>query len=932
MGEMQKRMTTAVTVALLLAACSTAYGVESAGQLPAAAEQLMQLYPGAAVHKDQNRVRIIYGVPMTPGLDARSAAESFIQAHGEAFDCGKLTVQPDWSADFADGSKTVFVYQQYLAGLPVEYGCLKVLVLNGPVPRVIYAAGTLAASPGEAGFPAAKLDGPAAVQLVRAARTYRDIPLWGAPEKVVYQGNGDWSAPVVAWKFVGESKNPSDKLRKTFFVDAATGRVLQVRDEIYYSDVTGSIQGMGSPGLYPDASYNPPALVNLPEMRAQIAGGNSAFTDDNGLFTIVNSGTSPVTVSCGVNGVGAGEWVSVVPTALTPITASVPSVTPPGPANLLLNGAPSEQLTAQVNAFTAATITHNFIKQFAPSLNRWDVQLTCNTGVTGTCNAFYSSNTINFFNSGGGCANTAYTTVVSHEFGHWIVSRLGVGGTGLPQNAFGEGYGDTNAELLWNDNVVGRGFLGTQSSYVRDPIASNIQYPCSQEIHTCGMVISGAWWRIRSNFANVYGDPVALERARQLEVNWALITTGGPDSSNAAGPGTAIEVLTTDDDNGNINDGTPNYTSICGAFAAHGIPCPPIQPISFLYPAGHPALLVPNQPTAFGVNVVGVSGTPEPGSGTLTYRVNGGSFSTVPMTEGAPNQYTAVLPAVPCGTAIDYYLSAQTTSATSVSDPLTAPTSSFASLSTSGLNTIFSDSFETDLGWSGVAPDDTATTGRWTRNVSQATAAQPGGDHTTGTGQCWVTDYHAGTSIGDFDVDNGQTTLTSPSLDLSGSPDSIIGYWRWYSNNQGASPNADIFTVDISNDNGTTWVNAETVGPAGPEAGGGWYYHEFRVGSFVTPTANIRVRYIASDLGSPSIVEAAVDDFVVKAVTCANSCYANCDGSTTAPVLNALDFACFLNRFAAGDTYANCDGSTAPPVLNVLDFACFINAFAAGCP
>ncbi len=60
-------------------------------------------------------------------------------------------------------------------------------------------------------------------------------------------------------------------------------------------------------------------------------------------------------------------------------------------------------------------------------------------------------------------------------------------------------------------------------------------------------------------------------------------------------------------------------------------------------------------------------------------------------------------------------------------------------------------------------------------------------------------------------------------------------------------------------------------------------------------------------------------------------CYANCDGSTTAPILNVLDFGCFLNRFAAGDTYANCDQSTTPPVLNVLDFGCFLNLFAAGC-
>ena len=61
-------------------------------------------------------------------------------------------------------------------------------------------------------------------------------------------------------------------------------------------------------------------------------------------------------------------------------------------------------------------------------------------------------------------------------------------------------------------------------------------------------------------------------------------------------------------------------------------------------------------------------------------------------------------------------------------------------------------------------------------------------------------------------------------------------------------------------------------------------------------------------------------------------CYANCDNSTTPPILNVLDFSCFINAFAAGDTYANCDNSTIPPVLNVLDFSCFINAFAAGCP
>jgi len=61
-------------------------------------------------------------------------------------------------------------------------------------------------------------------------------------------------------------------------------------------------------------------------------------------------------------------------------------------------------------------------------------------------------------------------------------------------------------------------------------------------------------------------------------------------------------------------------------------------------------------------------------------------------------------------------------------------------------------------------------------------------------------------------------------------------------------------------------------------------------------------------------------------------CYANCDNSTTPPILNVQDFACFLNRFAAGEPWANCNRSVnPPPILNVQDFVCFLNLFAAGC-
>ena len=61
------------------------------------------------------------------------------------------------------------------------------------------------------------------------------------------------------------------------------------------------------------------------------------------------------------------------------------------------------------------------------------------------------------------------------------------------------------------------------------------------------------------------------------------------------------------------------------------------------------------------------------------------------------------------------------------------------------------------------------------------------------------------------------------------------------------------------------------------------------------------------------------------------NCYLNCDHSTAPPILNAIDFQCFINKFAAGDSYANCDSSTTPPILNANDFSCYINQYAAGC-
>ncbi len=86
--------------------------------------------------------------------------------------------------------------------------------------------------------------------------------------------------------------------------------------------------------------------------------------------------------------------------------------------------------------------------------------------------------------------------------------------------------------------------------------------------------------------------------------------------------------------------------------------------------------------------------------------------------------------------------------------------------------------------------------------------------------------------------------------------------------------------------------------------------------------------YVAGNFAEVNAAPAAG----LAAWTSCPTCYANCDNSTSAPILNVNDFQCFLNRYAAGESYANCDGSTNNPVLNVNDFQCFLNTYAAGCP
>jgi choice-of-anchor B domain-containing protein len=278
-----------------------------------------------------------------------------------------------------------------------------------------------------------------------------------------------------------------------------------------------------------------------------------------------------------------------------------------------------------------------------------------------------------------------------------------------------------------------------------------------------------------------------------------------------------------------------------------------------------------------------------PGSARLYFDAGDGPKST-PLVPLGGSLYEASFPALPCGAVADFYVAAESTDGLVWSEPALGASQPFSAVVALGQQVVATYEMESAAGWIGGFTGDTATTGIWTRVNPNGTEAQPEDDHTPGGTQAWVTGQ--GTingSVGENDVDNGFTSLISPQLDLAGQPGAQIRYFRWYSNGANGQID-DIFEVDITNDNGLSWVAVERIGPTGPDTVGGWREHSFSVSQFVTPTSEVRLRFRARDEGSGSIVEAAIDDFEVISVDCPD-----CNGNGVADGVDVLQGAADLD-------------------------------------
>jgi len=376
-----------------------------------------------------------------------------------------------------------------------------------------------------------------------------------------------------------------------------------------------------------------------------------------------------------------------------------------------------------------------------------------------------------------------------------------------------------------------------------------------------------------------------------------------------------VEVLA-DEINEDSHLETPELDADYALVVTGGLTIPP--PLTMHLVSGPSGYVPVNTSPVVVVEITPGSESVVPGSETVFYRYDSGTFRSRPLIHGDGNLYTATLPLTYCEAAPQYYFSAEASGGSvtylpkgGAATPLSAIVGTFT--------VILDDNFESDLGWT-VVNDPSLASGAWERGIpaGDGTRGDPVADH-DGSGQCYLT----GNRPGNSDVDGGPTSLVSPTFDLRGMANVTLRYARWWANDD---LDSDPFDVEVSNDGGVSWVRVERVVNIQP----GWVERTVRLNDYISMTSMVVLRFSAMDRPNNSVDEAGVDAVLITDFTCAGGPAAgdlDCDGfidtSDIAPfILALLEPEAYAGQFPGCDRVrADVDGDGSVDGRDIQSFA-----------
>ena len=649
------------------------------------------------------------------------------------------------------------------------------------------------------------------------------------------------------------------------YVDGHDGSLLMRKNEVMYEapPAISSVSG----DLYTTHPYNPSSVEKLKYLKANNPATNiNYYTDINGDVTI------PLTIGTQIRYKLEGLYADVKTNGNTPdIYANLSASN-----TILFNN--SNSTIQERTAYYAVNEVHDHLKNVFPTFTGLDYSLETNVDEIGTCNAYFAGTSINFYQEGLSSNGTDYceatgkiVDVVYHEYGHAINSNRYNSGGGMWNGALNEGFADVWAFSITLDPILGIGFYQNNPyGYVRRFDINKKVYPQDLvgEVHADGEIIAGAFWDTYLNLGNMQQTIDLFKYTFDSGVD-------GPNGDEGVVfSDILLEVLYADDNDANLANGTPNDIAIVSAFSTHGITLISNAVIN------HSPVSAANGNAVVPINAnIQLTYAWALGNADCYYRVNTDTnWLPLVMTQ-AGNNFSVQIPAQTDGNVIAYFIALDDVFGMQAGvTPFSANKSPmhFANIPyfiLVGYELQEEEDFDFSVGfWQTGAIDDNASTGLWDIGNPIGSYATPGdvntivqtnAQHTQGGSDCAFTGNASSVSasIGENDIDGGHTTLISPLYDLTDYVNPAFSYWRWFTNNSGAEPNADWWQVSITDD-GVNWVAVEN----NLTSDNSWRRFAFRAKDYVSLTSNqVQLKFVASDstngaLSGGSLVEAAVDD------------------------------------------------------------------------
>ncbi len=638
---------------------------------------------------------------------------------------------------------------------------------------------------------------------------------------------------------------------------------------VHTCDVTGTVYTKLTPGVLPDIVANPTVQVPLAHMLVTSPQGN-ATSDINGNFNIVGASV-PLAVTVKYD----GPFVTTTD-ASAPVYSLLSNLVSPTGNSLLMNSPSSQFYTGEANGAYWLGRLRDYIRAVNPGDATGDVDATSNCNLQQTCNAYFNGSSVNFFFAGVGCVNTAYSTVVAHEMGHWLNVLYG---SGNGPDGFGEGNADNYATYLTDQPIVGENFF-TNGGIIRTglntrPFCGDQAGGCHGGVHNDGEVLMGAMWKVRARLKTSLGNSAGAAAADLLHNSWM-------NAYNDSQIKTIVRThwLVLDDNDGDINNGTPHFTDINQGFGDQGFPLFILTPVAISN-----VTVLPNTIDVVGPYVVNATAianiSPPLSTPQLFWRVNQGSFTAVTMNPLGGNQFTATIPGQTSPTKVEYYVSAANAVGTFGFAPSGAPATTFRFI-VGEEQVYFSDTFDATFSlWPTGA---TAGANDWQFGVPAGVGGDPAAPR---TGQRCL-----GTDLGNPGFDglysaNASNWAESPTINLSQCPRPILRLQRW-------------LTIESAlNDSARILVNGQVVWQHTGNTNLtdlGWTEVEYDITAMAAGNSNTKIRFELTTNGSIQKGGWNLDDVQIVMVSAVGQgCLAPvayCTGKLTAlgtlPYLTAL--------------------------------------------